>query len=100
LTPLGGLDEASYEDPRLRKRPTDQIVLAVLDDEGGPLSTPTEIRTFLAARKKVARDLRYLQPLLNKLIKGKKRHILVDTLGLLLRGRPMGQVCGCLRLRR
>jgi hypothetical protein len=26
-----------HEDPRLRKRPTDQIVLAVLDDEGGPL---------------------------------------------------------------
>jgi len=26
-----------HEDPRLRKRLTDQVVLAVLDDEGGPL---------------------------------------------------------------
>jgi hypothetical protein len=35
---LGGeLISKLHEDPRLRKRPTDQIVLAVLDDEGGPL---------------------------------------------------------------
>jgi hypothetical protein len=35
---LGGeIISKLHEDPRLRKRPTDQIVLAVLDDEGGPL---------------------------------------------------------------
>jgi hypothetical protein len=26
-----------HKEPRLRKRPTDQVVLAVLNDEGGPL---------------------------------------------------------------
>ena len=35
---LGGeIISKLHEDPRLRKRPTDQIVLGVLDDEGGPL---------------------------------------------------------------
>jgi hypothetical protein len=35
---LGGeIISKLHEDPRLRKRPTDQIVLAVLHDEGGPL---------------------------------------------------------------
>src|SRR5580692_7076851 len=35
---LGGdIISKLHEDPRLRKRPTDQIVLAFLDDEGGPL---------------------------------------------------------------
>ena len=35
---LGGqLISDLHEAPRLRKRPTDQVVLAVLDDEGGPL---------------------------------------------------------------
>ena len=35
---LGGeIISKLHEDPRLRKRPTDQIVLAVLDDEGGSL---------------------------------------------------------------
>ena len=35
---LGGeIISKLHEDPQLRKRPTDQIVLAVLDDEGGPL---------------------------------------------------------------
>src|SRR5215204_110163 len=35
---LGGeIISKLHEDPRLRKRPTDQIVLAVLNDEGGPL---------------------------------------------------------------
>ena len=40
---LGGeIISKLHEDPRLRKRPTDQIVLAVLNDEGGPLiSSPT-----------------------------------------------------------
>ena len=34
---LGGeIISKLHEDPRLRKRPTDQIVLAFLDDEGGP----------------------------------------------------------------
>src|SRR5271170_6610096 len=38
LWTLGGeIISKLHEDPRLRKRPTDQIVLAVLDDEGGPL---------------------------------------------------------------
>jgi hypothetical protein len=31
------MTSAMHEDPRLRKRPTDQIVLEVLDDEGEPL---------------------------------------------------------------
>jgi hypothetical protein len=35
---LGGeIISKLHDDPRLRKLPTDQIVLAVLDDEGGPL---------------------------------------------------------------
>jgi hypothetical protein len=35
---LGGeLISELHETPRLRKRPTDQVILAVLDDEGGPL---------------------------------------------------------------
>ena len=35
---LGGeIISKLHEDPRLRKRPTDQIVLGVLDDDGGPL---------------------------------------------------------------
>jgi hypothetical protein len=35
---LGGeIISKLHEDPRLRKRPTHQILLAVLDDEGGPL---------------------------------------------------------------
>ena len=35
---LGGeIISKLHEDPRLRKQPTDQMVLAVLDDEGGPL---------------------------------------------------------------
>ena len=35
---LGGeIISSLHEAPRLRKRPKDQIVLAVLDDEGGPL---------------------------------------------------------------
>ncbi len=35
---LGGeLISDLHETPRLRKRPTDQLVLAVLNDEGGPL---------------------------------------------------------------
>ena len=38
LWTLGGeIISKLHEDPRLRKRPTDQIVLTVLDDEGGPL---------------------------------------------------------------
>jgi hypothetical protein len=40
---LGGeIISKLHEDPRLRKRPTDQIVLAVLDDEGGPLIPHSE----------------------------------------------------------
>ena len=35
---LGGeIISKLHEDPRLRKRPTDQTLLAFLDDEGGPL---------------------------------------------------------------
>src|SRR5271170_5865303 len=50
---LGGeIISKLHEDPRLRKRPTDQIVLAVLDDEGGPLISHggSEVSSALSTR--------------------------------------------------
>jgi hypothetical protein len=61
---LGGeIISKLHEDPRLRKRPTDQIVLAVLDDEGGPLishGSEDQQRSFDSTfRRRQSRRLRY-----------------------------------------
>jgi hypothetical protein len=59
---LGGeIISKLHEDPRLRKRPTDQIVLAVLDDEGGPLishGSEDQQRSFDSTCRKFFRFLK------------------------------------------
>jgi len=49
-----------HETPRLRKRPIDQVVLAALDDEGGPLisrASEDQQRSFDATCRKFYRFL-------------------------------------------
>ena len=59
---LGGeIISKLHEDPRLRKRPTGQIVLAVLDDEGGPLishGSEDQQRSFDSTCRKFFRFLK------------------------------------------
>jgi hypothetical protein len=59
---LGGeIISKLHEDPRLRKRPTDQIVVAVLDDEGGPLishGSEDQQRSFDSTCRKFFRFLK------------------------------------------
>ena len=59
---LGGeIISKLHEDPRLRKRPTDQIVLAVLDDENGPLishGSEDQQRSFDSTCRKFFRFLK------------------------------------------
>jgi len=63
---LGGeIISKLHEDPRLRKRPTDQIVLAFLDDEGGPLisyGTEDQQRSFDSTCRKFFRFLKERSP--------------------------------------
>ena len=59
---LGGeIISKLHEDPPLRKRPTHQIVLAVLDDEGGPLishGSEEQQRSFDSTCRKFFRFLK------------------------------------------
>jgi hypothetical protein len=59
---LGGeIISKLHEDPPLRKRPTHQIVLAVLDDEGGPLishGSEDQQRSFDSTCRKFFRFLK------------------------------------------
>jgi hypothetical protein len=59
---LGGeIISKLHEDPRLRQRPTDQIVLAFLDDEGGPLishGSEDQQRSFDSTCRKFFRFLK------------------------------------------
>ena len=60
LWTLGGeIISKLHEDPRLRKRPTDQIVLAILDDEGSsPTGPKIRQRSFDSTCRKFFRFLK------------------------------------------